>query len=335
MWNLIKEYRHYFLAGLIVIVPLFVLNASDREPAKLFWFDRVALRITAPVQKSISWSIDFVWNGFQNYLFLYDARQNNLELSEINRKLMNEIAAFREVALENERLYKLVKFSESIGGEPITARVIAQDILPEFRTIRLNKGSNAGISRGLAVVTHEGIVGRVIRVDTTYSDVLTLLDSSSNIAALVQRNRSRGVIEGYTESLLRLKHIRRTDDIRVGDVVISSGIGGVFPKGLVIGNVIQVQKKNYGITQTVEVFPSVDFSKLEEVMVLKNFPKTDIFNIGELAEPVKATSVSSNAPQSAATKPAMTATAKPNPSTATPAPAPKTPKPTETVVQQP
>jgi hypothetical protein len=70
-------------------------------------------------------------------------------------------------------------------------------------------------------------------------------------------------------------------------------------------------------------------------MVLKNFPKTDIFNIGELAEPVKATSVSSNAPQSAATKPAMTATAKPNPSTATPAPAPKTPKPTETVVQQP
>lgn len=282
MWNLIKEYRHYFLAGLIVILPLFVLNASDKQPANLYWFDKLALRLTAPAQRGISWSIDLIWNGFQNYLFLFDARRNNIELAELNRKLMNEISAFHEVALENERLRKLVKFSESLGGEHVTAQVIAQDILPEFRTIRINKGSLAGIQKGLAVVTHEGIVGRIIRVDKNYSDVLTLLDSSSNIAALVQRSRSRGVVEGYTENLLRLKHIRRTDDIRVGDVVISSRIGGIFPKGLVIGNVINVKKKNYGITQTVEVYPSVDFSKLEEVMVLKSLPNAEMNSTAEL-----------------------------------------------------
>lgn len=272
MWSIIKEYRHYFLAALIIIIPLFVLNASDKQPADLYWFDKFALRITAPAQRGISWAIDASWNTIHNYLFLLDAKRNNIELAEINRKLMSEISAFREVALENERLHKLVKFSEALGGESITAQVIAQDVLPEWRTIRINKGRNSGIEKGMAVVTHEGIVGRIIRSDRNYSDILTLLDSSSNIAALVQRNRSRGVIEGYTENLLRLKHIRRTDDVRVGDIVVSSGIGGIFPKGLVVGSVINVKKKNYGITQTVEVYPSVDFSKLEEVMVLKTVP---------------------------------------------------------------
>ena len=286
MWSIIKEYRHYFLAALIVIVPLFVLNASDKQPADLYWFDKLALRITAPAQRGISWTIDAAWGGIQNYLFLLDARRNNIELAEMNRKLMSEISAFREVALENERLHKLVKFSEALGGDAITAQVIAQDVLPEWRTIRINKGSANGIEKGMAVVTHEGIVGRIIRSDKRYSDVLTLLDSSSNIAALVQRNRSRGVMEGYTENLLRLKHIRRTDDIRVGDVVVSSGIGAIFPKGLVIGNVISVKKKNYGITQTVEVYPSVDFSKLEEVMVLKSVPNQDTaLAISDASEP--------------------------------------------------
>lgn len=269
MWNIIKEYRHYILSALLVVIPLFVLNASGKDPANLFWFDRAALRITAPIQHGLSWSINGFWDGMQHYLFLYDAKKDNQNLAELNRKLLNEISSFREVSLENERLHKLVKFSETLTGNHIVAQVVAQDILPEFRTIRVNKGTSAGVARGMAVLTHEGIVGRVIRVDRNYADVLTLLDSSSNVAALVQRNRSRGVVEGHTENLLRMKHIRRTDDIRVGDLVVSSGIGSIFPKGLVIGSVINVKKKNYGITQTVEVYPSVDFSKLEEVLIVK------------------------------------------------------------------
>ncbi len=276
MWNIIKEYRHYIVAALIVLMPMIALNSGTKEPASLYWFDRLALRLTAPAQSILTWGINNTWESIENYFFLLNVRKYNVELLSQNRQLMNELASFREVALENERLRKLVSFSQAIAGKKVTAKVIAQDLLPEFRTLRLNKGEKDGVARGMAVVTHEGIVGRIIRVDKNYSDVLTLLDSSSNVAGLVQRNRTRGVVEGFTENLLRMKHVRRTDDIRNGDVIISSGIGTLFPKGLVVGKVVSVRKKKHGITQTVEIYPSVDFSRLEEVIVIKPAASVDV-----------------------------------------------------------
>lgn len=286
MWNIIKEYRHYIVAALIILMPLIALNSGNKEPASLYWFDRLALRLTAPAQSMLTWAINNTWESVENYFFLLNVRKYNVELLSQNRKLMNELASFREVALENKRLRKLVSFSQSIAGRKITAKVIAQDLLPEFRTLRLNKGESDGVVRGMAVVTHEGIVGRIIRVDKNYSDVLTLLDSSSNVAGLVQRNRTRGVVEGYTENLLRMKHVRRTDDIRNGDVIISSGIGTLFPKGLVIGKVVSVHKQKHGITQTIEIYPSVDFPRLEEVIIIKPAANVEI-STAAVAEPNK------------------------------------------------
>ena len=279
MINLIKEYRHYCLAALLVIIPLLALNASEKQPANLYWFDKASLRMTAPIQQVLSWMIDAAWGGVEKYMLILHTNRENERLAEANRKLANELAGFREVALENKRLRKLVRFSEAISGRKIIARVVAKDLYQEFRTIRLNKGTQSGIHKGMAAVTYEGIVGRVIRADKDYADVLTLQDSSSNIAGLIQRSRSRGVVEGFTSNKLRMKHLRRTDDVRRGDVVISSGIGSLFPKGLMIGKVVAVKKKNYGITQGVEVYPSVDFSKLEEVMVIR--PRANVAPIPE------------------------------------------------------
>lgn len=269
MWNIIKEYRHYVLAVIIGILPLIALNAGNKKPSELYLLDRVVVQITAPVQSAIAWCISTGWSTLQDYLLLIEVRQNNEQLAQQNRRLLNEIASYREMVLENERLKKLVKFSNETPGRKTMARVIARDITPNFKSIRINKGSDHGVKRGMAAITHEGIVGRIIRVSSGYSDVLTLLDSSSAVDALVQRNRSRGIIEGTSRTNLAMKYLRRTDDIRVGDVVISSGTGGLFPKGLVIGKVVEVKKETWGITQEVEVFPNVDFSKLEEVIVIK------------------------------------------------------------------
>ncbi len=266
------------------MMPLVALNSGTKSPAPLMWFNKAAVRLTAPAQSVLTWAINKTWESVENYFFLLNVRQYNVELLSQNRKLMNELASFREVALENKRLRKLVRFSRSLAGHKITAKVIAQDLLPEFRTLRLNKGDKDGVSRGMAVVTHEGIVGRIIRVDKNYSDVLTLLDSSSNVAGLVQRNRTHGVVEGYTDNLLRMKHVRRTDDVRNGDDIISSGIGTLFPKGIVIGKVISVHKQKHGITQTIEIYPSVDFSRLEEVIIIK--PEANIkISTAALTEP--------------------------------------------------
>lgn len=268
MWNIIKEYRHYVVTLILAVIPLIALNSGGKSAADLHWLDRIAVQISGPVQNAITWTIDTTWDGIEGYLLLLHTRDVNRELSEENRKLFKEIAGFQEMALENHRIKKLIEFNDPIAGKKIIARVIAQDVSPEFRSLRLDKGYEKGIVKGMAVITPEGIIGRVLRVSKDFSDVLTLLDSSSAIDGIIQRSRSRGVIEGLSESSLTMKYLRRTDDIQVGDQVLTSGIGGIFPKGLSIGKISNVSKQNFGITQKVEVSPSVDFSKLEEVTVI-------------------------------------------------------------------
>jgi rod shape-determining protein MreC len=268
MWNIIKEYRHYLATALLVVVPVLALNAGGKTPADLHWFDRAAVAISTPIQVAIRWSIETSWDSFQSYLFLLRTQDNNKILALENRRLLNEIAGYQEMAKENLRLRELVDFNDPLEGKKVVAQVIAQDVSPEFRMIRINKGSDQGVIAGMAVVALEGVVGRVIRTGRDFADVLTLLDSSSAIDSLLQRNRVRGVIEGQGSPVLSMKYLRRTDDVQEGDMIVSSGIGGLFPKGLTIGKVISVKKKNYGISQLVEVSPSVDFNRLEEVTVI-------------------------------------------------------------------
>lgn len=268
MWNIIKEYRHYLATALLVVVPVLALNAGGKTPADLHWFDRAAVAISTPIQIAIRWSIETSWDSFQSYLFLLQTQDNNKILALENRRLLNEIAGYQEMAKENIRLRELVEFNDPLVGKKVVAQVIAQDVSPEFRMIRINKGSDQGVVSGMAVVALEGVVGRVIRTGRDFADVLTLLDSSSAIDSLLQRNRVRGVIEGQGSPVLSMKYLRRTDDVQEGDMIVSSGIGGLFPKGLTIGKVISVKKKNYGISQVVEVSPSVDFNRLEEVTVI-------------------------------------------------------------------
>jgi rod shape-determining protein MreC len=268
MWNIIKEYRHYLATLVLVIVPVIALNAGGKNPADLHWFDKTAVAVSAPVQSAIRWSIDTSWDAIQSYLLLWNTQENNKTLALENRKLLNELASFQEVARENDRLRQLVDFNNPLAGRKVVARVIAQDVSPEFRLLRLNKGADQGVETGMAVVALEGVVGRVIRVGRNFSDVLSLLDGSSAIDAILQRNRVRGVIEGQGGQQLAMKYLRRTDPVEEGDIIVSSGIGGLFPKGLTIGKVTSVKKKNFGISQTVEVVPSVDFNRLEEVTII-------------------------------------------------------------------
>jgi len=268
MWNIIKEYRHYLATLVLVIVPVIALNAGGKSPAEFHWFDRAAVALSSPAQAAIRWTIESVWDGVESYLLLLNTQANNRDLSLENRKLQNEIASFQEMARESVRLKQLVEFNAPLEGRKIVAQVIAQDLSPEFRMIRINKGEAQGVSNGMAAIALEGVVGRVIRVGAEFSDVLTLLDSSSAIDALLQRNRVRGVIEGVGGNQLSMKYLRRTDDVQEGDLIISSGIGGLFPKGLAIGKVMSVKKKNFGISQAVEISPSVDFNRLEEITLI-------------------------------------------------------------------
>jgi rod shape-determining protein MreC len=150
----------------------------------------------------------------------------------------------------------------------VVARVIAKDVSTEFRAIRINRGEASGLRKNMPVVTNEGAVGTILRTTASTAEVVTLMDSNSAVDAIDERSRARGVVEGLTDEMCQLRYVLRTDDIQTGDVMVSSGLGGMIPKGIPVGVVSKVNRKPFGITQDVEIKPSVDFSRLEEVLVI-------------------------------------------------------------------
>ena len=270
MIKYLKQYRFYIVLFLFVLIPVIAIDTATRAPRDYRFYDRVIINITSPIQAVISWSLEKLASSFENYVYLWHTHQDNLALLEENRKLLNSIASLKETQQENIRFRKLLHFEEKLNIQSVLARVIAKDVSTEFRSLRINKGESSGIKRNMAVTTDEGIVGRILRTTQNTSDIVTIVDLLSAVDTIVERSRARGVIEGLTDDTCQLKFALRTDDIQPGDLLISSGLGGGFPKGVAVGNVSKVNRKPYGITQEVEVRPSVDFSKLEEVLVILN-----------------------------------------------------------------
>lgn len=268
MIKYLKEYRFIIVLSLLILIPLVAIDTSTRMPRDYRWHDRVLVNLTYPLQVVISGSLDLIVSGFQNYLFLFHTKQENQALVEENHRLLNTIVNLQEAQMENVRLRKLLTFKEEFQISSVVARVIARDVSTEFRMIRINRGETSGVKKDMAVLNNEGVVGRVFKVTPTTADVVTLLDQLSAVDSIVERSRARGIVEGMTDETCQLKFALRTDDIKPGDLLVSSGLGGIFPKGVPVGAVSKVYRRPFGITQIVEVLPSVDLSKLEEVLVL-------------------------------------------------------------------
>ncbi len=268
MLNLIKQYRFYLVLLLFLLIPILSIDSSNRSPREYRSYDKAALLITSPFQIAIHWTLDSMVGFYENYLALWKTRGENQELIDENRKLVNTIINLRELEQENIRLRNILQFKENYKIESVIARMIARDVSSEFRAIRINRGKSSGIEPNMSVINSEGVVGRVLRVTESTADVVTILDPLSAVDAYIMRSRARGIVEGLTDSLCQLKFALRVDDIQPGDLLLSSGLNGNFPKGIPVGTVIKVTRKSFGVTQKVEVKPSVDFSKLEEVVVV-------------------------------------------------------------------
>jgi rod shape-determining protein MreC len=166
------------------------------------------------------------------------------------------------------RLQKLLDIKDDLPYRTVAARVIDSDRTSLFKTLLINKGTAEGLRVGLPVLADQGVVGRIIETSWHASRVLLMIDENSNIDALIQRSRAQGILQGAGAMGGNLKYISRTEEVLPGDVVISSGLAGVFPKGMLLGVVTAVSRKEGGLFQKIDVAPAVDFGKLEEVMVL-------------------------------------------------------------------
>lgn len=267
MLELLRRFRRPILVFVLILAALLLYSANLRRGGGSTFFERSVLALTSPLHKVL----DVAWKGaadtWTHYLWLIDTERDNERLIEDNRNLRAELARVEEVRLANERLRKLLDFKEEIQLPTLPAQVISEDASSWFRTVVIDKGYDDGIGEGMPVVVAEGVVGRTIRVARHQSTVLLITDASSAVATLLQDNRTRGICRGEG-TRLTLDFILRMAEIEVGDMIVTSGTGGVFPKGLVIGSVSSVSRGEYGLFQSVEVTPSVDFSRLEEVLVL-------------------------------------------------------------------
>jgi rod shape-determining protein MreC len=245
-----------------------MLSYSVKQPSEAGLFRKMVLEMAAPLIISINIPINEVNTAWKRYLFLVGMEEENGRLKKQNDLLANELLQYREGYLEGMRLKRLLKLKESLKYPSIAARVIAKSQTTLIKTILIDKGTVDGLKIGLPVVVEKGIAGRIIESSWHSSRVLLLIDESSKIDASLQEGRSQGILQGGGAGVCNLKYIPKTETVKVGDVVISSGLSGVFPKGLFMGVVTIADKNEPGLFQKVQIVPYVDFAKLEEVMVL-------------------------------------------------------------------
>lgn len=260
----------------MVIAAAAVIAAADFAVAHFADIDPIgaAVRaVTVPVRTGFSYiaasvenAVNFVWD-----MRAYKADNEELEAENIRLKRENrDMASYRE---ENERLQGLLGLQESITEySTVAARVISYSSNNWYETIEINRGSMNGIAVGNAVVTADGVVGRVTEAGPNYSIVTTILDSSSAVGVRVSRTGGSGLVEGddtlAENSQCQLSFLDRSTPIIVGDVLETSGSGGIYPAGFVIGSIISVSADSTGNLQYAVVDPSVDFEDLHEVLVI-------------------------------------------------------------------
>lgn len=263
----------WVLTGLLLLIPALVLRASlsRGEPSAV---DETVLRITAPLQTAVSWITDGVGSIWSGYVALVDVESENRELREDNEQLRKQLASMSRKAYDVAALEELALVKQRIAADMIGARVIGAPLTP-FRVSRLRIDRGAGeVQQNMAVIAGTGPVGVIDKVFGDYADVVLVSDTRSKIDVVVKRTGRRGFLRGlgrddsYACTITSLELASQSDQrAQVGDEIVTSGVGSIFPPGLVIGKITKLDGDD-GMFQKVEVEPSVDVSQVRAVMVL-------------------------------------------------------------------
>lgn len=261
-----RHAKSLILLGLFL--GMFWLVTHQVKAGRLTVLEKPVLAVSGFVERIVVAPFRFAESAVNGYVFLVrTSRENERLVRELDRiKLENSIT--NELLLENERLRDFLAFRKLQSPSSITVQVIAKDSSPSSQTLTINKGENDGIEKDMAVITATGVVGRVDAVLPGTAKVIVLTDPGSTLAVRVQRNREEGLLEGKLNRCA-LKYVSYYADIQEGDLLVTSGLDGIFPKGLPVATVIKVSKHEASAFQTVIAKPAVSLSRLEEALVLR------------------------------------------------------------------
>jgi len=258
--------------GIIVVVTLLVISFLFLTANIKFWqtpsfVESIVIAVISPFQELVSKTINGTARVWNNYISLIDTQEENYQLRREIEKLKFQNNTLVEKLNSFERLDKLSDFVNTSDLNLITADVVGFDSTGWAKMIMINKGLNNSVRKDMAVVTYNGLVGRVVQSTSKYSKVLLITDPRSAVDAVIQRSRDRGVVVGNNKGICEMKYLSIDSDVREGDIVISSGLGGIYQKGFLIGTVSRVYEKKTGLFRSVDITPSADISRTEELLV--------------------------------------------------------------------
>ena len=257
--------RHLIIGILMFLFALGLLTSGGEGSGPV---GRALGVVGAPVQMLMSGIANGMGGVVDHYIFLVGAREESRKLATENEALQLELGKIEEYRYENERLRTLLNLKAETEVPQIAAQVVGRSASAWYRTLVLDKGAVDGVRRDLPVIGPGGVVGRVYEVGGSACRVLLLTDASSAVDALVQRSRVQVVVEGNMTPRPRLLYLSRGTDAQAGDKVVTSGLDGIYPKGLILGEIGDILDEPSEIFLTAQLAPGADFSRIEEVFIL-------------------------------------------------------------------
>lgn len=265
---------------LIVLILLSLAGIALDQNEDLQPIEDLALHVVAPIQARLASLVNNIKDLTQTTRDIEELRRRNEDLQSLADSLMIENVRLKEIESENEALRRLLNFTQAnpthaYKAAEVKARVIGRDPSNFLSYLIIDSGSQQGIEKGMPVVTERGLVGRITDVGTNWAKVMLIIDPSSSVNALIQTSRATGVVEGQVGGSLLMKYIPQGETVNVNDIVLTSGLGGNFPKKLIVGQVTAVHQRDIEMFQQADIRPTVDFNNLEIVLVITNFLPDD------------------------------------------------------------
>jgi rod shape-determining protein MreC len=254
----------------VIIGHIILISAQVNTERGVPLLEAVTFGAFAEVQRGASSMIGGVRTSWDDYLALQSVRSDNEQLRREVAQLQVALQQQRALAQQSRTLVDLLKLREGTELETVAAAVIAGSASPDFRTLTIDKGSADGLRPDMAVIAPAGVVGRIITPSARAAKVQLLIDRNAAAGAIVERSRAQGVVEG-TGGSLQLNYVSGTADLQSGDVVSTSGIDGIYPKGFVIGQIESVERAA-GAFGAIVIRPAVNFSSIEAVLVVTTPP---------------------------------------------------------------
>ena len=260
--------RVVLTAGALLVISLHLLSGGLSRGGYAAAPALAILEALRPVQAATARLGDGASSIVHNYLDLVQVHQENTALRAEIAALKGQQARIAELQTENQHLAELLELKDVLGLGAVAATVIGSDATGLSHTLVLGQGSSSGLKPGMAVLSSRGVVGRIIGVSIHAARVLLIDDHNSALDGFDQRSRARGIVAGMVDDGIIMKYVDRSEDLKPGDPIVTSGLDGIFPRGLLVGAVARVHREGPGLFLSVQVTPAVDFHALEQVLVV-------------------------------------------------------------------